>query len=315
MKSIFALIILLIYSNSFSANKPKIKIKDFSNVKTMYISEFNVSQNIISAEELKMEILGQLSKELAERLGFKDTIVIERKTYLNHNQKNLYIIEKNNSNYKLLLLGEGSVKKMGGSGIAVRIQSAKVNVTDVLKMVEYAIVHEKTLNQNLVKTNYFLFEGDRIQILANSEKSISNIVLNNSVLVNSLMQKEFILFKDRNKIITWHNDEFTFKENLDRYQPAHLYAHINHGELKLQDFYYYIRNEIYDYFLVFSDKNTFSYFDGDEGRTSKKMEIEKGSSFYPYMTAKEIIYGKLVIYDSDNYFIYNIYKKTLQKIE
>lgn len=315
MKPIFALIILLIYSNFFSAYKPKVKIKDFSNVKTMYISEFNVNPNVILAEELKMEILGQLSKELAERLGFKDTIVIERKTYLNYNQKDLYIIEKNNSNYKLLLLGEGSVKKMGGSGIAVRIQSAKVNVSDVLKMVEYAIINEKTLNKNLVQTDYFLFEGDKIQIFANSEKSISNIVSNNSVLVNSLLQKEFILFKDNSKIITWENDEFVFKENLDRYQPAHLYTHIDYGELKLQDFYYYIRNETYDYFLVFSDKNTFNYFDGDEGRTVKKMEIEKGNSFYPYMTAKEIIHGRLVIYDSDNYFIYNIYKKKLQKIE
>ncbi|MBD8084463.1 hypothetical protein [Chryseobacterium caseinilyticum] len=279
----------------------------------MYISEFNVNQNIILAEELKMEILGQLSTELVERLGFKDTIVIERKTYLNHNQKDLYIIEKNNSNYKLLLLGEGSVKKMGGSGIAVRIQSAKVNVLDVLKMVEYAVVNWKTLNKNLVKTDYFLFEGDKIQILANSEKSISDIVSNNSVLVDSLMQKEFVLYKDNSKIITWQDDEFIFKENLDRYQPAHLYAHISHGELKLQDFYYYVRNEIYNYFLVFSDKNTFSYFDGNEGRTATKMVIEKGSSFYPYITAKEIIYGKLVIYDDGNYFIYNVYKRHFKK--
>ncbi|WP_312075586.1 hypothetical protein [Chryseobacterium sp.] len=315
MKPIFALIIILIYSNFFYANKPKVKIKDFSNVKTMYVSDFNVNQNVILAEELKMEILGQLSKELAERLGFKDTIVIERKTYLNYNQKDLYIIEKNNSNYKLLLLGEESVKKMSGSGIAVRIQSAKVNVSDVLKMVEYAIANRKTLDKNLVKTDYFLFEGDKIQILANSEKFISNIVSNNSVLVKSLIQKEIILLKDSGKIIIWQNDGFIFKENLDRYQPAYLYGNINHGELRLQDFYYYIRNEIYNYFLVFSDKNTFSYFDAYEEHTAKKIHIEKGSSIYPYMTAKEIIYGKLVIYDNDNFFIYNVYKKKLQKIE
>ncbi|KQT16303.1 hypothetical protein ASG31_12340 [Chryseobacterium sp. Leaf404] len=64
MKSIYCLIILLIFSNSFSAHKDKVIIKNYGNVKTLYISEFNFGERIVSAEELKMKILGELTRKL-----------------------------------------------------------------------------------------------------------------------------------------------------------------------------------------------------------------------------------------------------------
>lgn len=82
MKSILALLLILFFSNSLSAHKDKIKIKNLGNVKTLYKSEFNFGEKTVSFEELKIEILGELSRQLAEKMGFKDTIMLERKTFL-----------------------------------------------------------------------------------------------------------------------------------------------------------------------------------------------------------------------------------------
>lgn len=315
MKPIFALIILLIYSNFFSANHPKVKTKDYGNVKTMYISEFNVNDRTISAEELKMEVLGQFSKDLAERLGFKDTIVIERLTYLAYNKEDLYIVENNDSNYKLLLLKEGSTKKFGGSGIAVRIQSEKVNVLDVLKLVEYATKNQKKLKKNLKLTDYFFSKNEKIQVRANTQQFISEITSQHSDVLQALMKKDFILFEDSNKIISWQNNEFVFKENLEKFKPDNLNRNILNDELKIQDFLYYIRNESYQFFLIFTDKNTFSYFDGNKDYKSMNMVLNGGESFYPFFVSKEKMSSKIVIYNTKVFFVYNIINKKLQKFE
>lgn len=315
MKSFFSLFILLLFSTSFNANHPKIKAKDYGNIKTLYISEFNANDKTISAEELKMEILGQFSKDLAEKLGFKDTIMIERLTYLSYNKEDLYIVENNDSNYKLLLLKEGSLKKSGGSGIAIRIQSAKVNVLDVLKLVEYAIINEKKLNRHLKSKDYFFSKDEKIKVLANTNQFISTIISQHSDIIQNLMQKEFILFRDSNKIISWQNNEFVFKENLEKFKPDNVYRNGLNDELKLQGFLYYIKNEPYQFFLIFTDKNTFSYFDGNEDHKSLNVVLNDGSSFYPFTVSKEKMNSKIIIYNTKVFFVYDIYKKKLQKIE
>lgn len=315
MKSIFSFVLLVFFSNLFAFHKDKVKIKTFGNVKTLYISEFNFGEKIVSSEEFKMEVLGELSRQLAERMGFKDTVMLERKTYLYPNKKPVFIIEKNEVNYKFLKLAENFSDLKGGTGVAVRILSEKVSVEDVLKMVEFAIRNKNKLNKYLMKTDYYFDEDHKIQIPMNSEQFISGIVSKNSVLVNSLLQSEFLLFKNEEQIISWSQNEFIFKRNLEKLKLENVYREIWSDELRVKDFKYYVQNDAYRFFLVFTDEKTFSFYDGNSEHKALNVMLEKGSGFYPYSISMQVIKNKIIIYDRDNYFIYDIGKKKLQKIE
>lgn len=66
-------------------------MKKFGNVKTYYSSYFNFGRPI-SSEELKIQILGQLSQDLAEKLNYRDTIMVEYHVRLPEERK-LFILE------------------------------------------------------------------------------------------------------------------------------------------------------------------------------------------------------------------------------
>lgn len=315
MKPSYSLILLLIFSNLVFAHKDKIKIKNFGNVKTLYISEFNFGEKIVSSEELKMEVLGELTRQLSEKMGFKDTIMFERKTFLYPNKNDVYIIEKNNTNYKFLKLNPDYTKMKDGSGIAVRILSPKVSVEDVLKLVEFAIKNRNRLDKFLVKKDYYFDENIGISISANTEKHITDIVSKESAIVKTLMQKEFFLFKDDDQVISWAKNEFSFKMNLEKFKTENIYRELWKDELRVGDFQYYIQSDSYNFFVVFTHENTFSYFDGDEDHKSLNIEIDGSNSVFPFNISREKIKSKIIIYNRDNFFIYDIYKKTLQKIE
>lgn len=315
MKSIFSLLIFLIFSNYYTGHSTKTKIKNYGNVKTLYISEFNFGEKTVSAEELKMEILGRLSKQIADKLGFKDTVMLERKTYLYPDKTSLFILEKNDTNYKLLKLDEGYKKMQGGSGVAIRIQSQKVSVEDVLKMVEYAIKNRKKLHGKLIKTDYWLSETDKIQILANSQEFISEITKVKSNLVDEIINEQIPLSDNPTMKIFWKNNEFVFGMNLDKLKSGNDYADLMKSQFRFCDFEYYINSQDSYFFLIFHNAKTFSYFDGNEDNTTQKITIEK-KSWYPFRLGKEKIGTKIILYDTPEYFyVYNINKKLLQKIE
>lgn len=287
MKRFFLLFIFLIISNNFSAHKPKVKIENFGNVKTFFISEFNFGAKTIESEELKIQIIGKLSKEISEKLGYKDTIIIERKTFLSYNKSNFYMLENDNSNYKVAVLDDGVVLKSNGKGLAIRIISDKVDVIDVLKLVEYTIQNRLKVNKSLVLIPYFHNEDEQIEVFANTEEFISKIVSRNSKLVDEIIKQEVTLEKDTETIISWKNNEFVFKMNLEKFKPDNLYRDLLKDELKIQDFKYYINSSNYNLFLVFTDMETFMYFDGNEENTSQKIKIDSNRSWYPFVLAKD----------------------------
>lgn len=317
MKSIFSLIIFLIFSNYCTAHKTKIKIQNFENVKTLYISEFNFGEKTVSAEELKMEILGKLSKQIADKLGFKDTIMLERKTYMYPNKSNLFIIEQNDANYKLLKLGEGYEKMEGGSGVAIRVQSLNVDIEDFLKIVEYAIINRKKLSKSLIPVNYF-YNDDKMSILANSDEFIQKIIRNKSDLVNEIIQSEILLVDNgfSKTKISWKNGEFVFGFN-DVPPTNENYFKLENEKFTIKDFKYYIENTWNDFFVVFHDSDYFTYFDGREENTSSQKMDENISDFYPFRLNKDKISNKIILipFRSDVIYIYKINKKLLQKIE
>lgn len=316
MKRFFLFFIFLIISNNYSAHKPKIKIENFGNIKTFYISEFNFNLKTISSEELKMQIIGKLAKEISEKLGYKDTIMIERKTFLSYNKRDFYMLENNNSNYKVAFLDEGVLRKSNGKGLAIRVISAKVNVIDVLKLVEYTIKNRQKVNKSLVSIPYFHNENEQIEVFVNTEEFISKIVNRNSKLVDEIIKQEVILEKETETIISWNNNEFIFKMNLEKFKPDNLYQDLPKNQLKIQDFKYYINSPNYNFFLVFADMDTFMYFDGREENRSQKIKIDNNRSWYPFVLGKDKIGSKIILYDWNQIiFVYDINKKLLQKIE
>ncbi|OCK49833.1 hypothetical protein BA768_08025 [Chryseobacterium sp. CBo1] len=318
MKPFFSFIIFLFFSNYCTAHKTKVKIQNYGNVKTLYISEFNFGDKTVSAEELKMEVLGKLSKQIADKLGFKDTIMLERKTIMYPNKSNLFIIEQNDANYKLLKLGEGYEKTKGGSGVAIRLQSLKVAIEDVLKMVEYAIKNKKKLNKSLIPVNYFYNDDNQITVLANSDDFIRKITRKQSDLVNEIIKTEVELLNNgfSKTKISWKDGEFVFGFN-DVPPNNGNYFKLETEKFTTKDFKYYIENTWNDFFIVFHDSDCFTYFDGREENTSSQKLDENISDFYPFRLNKDKISNKIVIipFRSDVIYIYKINKKLLQKIE
>ncbi|MCU7618955.1 hypothetical protein NZ698_17395 [Chryseobacterium sp. PBS4-4] len=315
MNKFFLLLIFLVSLNNFSAHKPKVKVENFGNIKTFFISEFNFGAKTIASEELKMRIIGKLSKEISEKLGYKDTIIIERKTFLSYNKSNFYMLENDNSNYKLAVLDDGVVLKSNGKGLAIRIVSDKVDVIDVLKLVEYTIQNRLKINKSLVLRPYFHNEDEQIEVFANTEEFISKIVNQNSNLVDEIIKQEVILEEDTETIISWNKNEFVFKMNLEKFKPDNFYRDLLKNQFKIQDFKYFIKSDIYNFFLVFTTDQSFSFFDGHEENKILDVHIQKENTFYPFRISIEKMINKIVIYSRDYFYIYDIKKKLLQKIE
>ena len=316
MSKLILLIVFLIFSNHCFAHKPKVKFENYGNIKTYYISEFNVDSKTVSSEELKIEVIGKMAKIISEKLGYKDTIMIERKTYLTYNKNDLYILENDNSNYKIGFLDNSVVLKSNGKGLAIRIMSKKVNIKDVLKLVEYTINNRYNINKSLVSTPYFHIEDEHFKVLANSEELIFKILNKNSKLVDDIINEEILLTNNSVMKISWKNGEFVFGMNLDKFKPDNLYRELMKDQYKIYDFKYFINSVDSYYFIIFHDEETFSYFDGMIENTSQKIKIKNNDSWYPFKLGKEKIGTKIILYNSPEFFyVYSTDKKSIQKIE
>jgi len=304
-----------LFPKILTAHKPKFKVGNFGNVKTSFRSGFNFGGKIIESQEMKIHIIGKLSETIAKRLSFKDTLMIEYEKSSNKNK--LVILENDNSNYKLLGLNEGHIIKSNGKGLAVRIADENINVTDVLKLIEYSIVNRKKLNKSLISTdyNYSYSNENKINVLANSEDFIQKIIQNKSDLINEIIKSEILLL-DNGSLrteISWKNNEFIFARNTKYLEEDNAYKN-EYVSYKVSDFKYYIDSFDSSYFLIFNEVNTFTYFDGLEENTSLKINVE--NNLYAFNLARERLGNKIILYDTSEYFyIYDIRKKLLQKIE
>ena len=132
-----SIIIVLLFFSSINAfaHKDKLVSETYGNVKTVIMTGFNY------LDIDKIKIIGQLTKELSNRLKYRDTILIEYiHDYTNKYSDDLYLLEYNNSNYKLL--EDSSIKsnytiKSNGKGLSVRMYADNINIVDVLKLVEF----------------------------------------------------------------------------------------------------------------------------------------------------------------------------------
>ncbi|WP_330745398.1 hypothetical protein [Chryseobacterium sp. CP-77] len=316
MNKLILFFIFLVSLNFIEAHKPKVRIENFGNIKTYFVSGFNFDQKTIESEELKMQVVGRLSKLIAEKLGCSDTIMIERKTYYSHDPKQeFFILENNNSQYKLAVLDEGILLKSNNKGLSVRILSGNINVVDVLKLVEYSILNRKKLNRKHIVTAYYYGE-EKLKILVNSENFIRKICKIQSKLVSEVINNNIELLNNgflRTKI-SWKSGKFIF--GIDHKPPAGgNYLEPLTNDFKIEDFRYYLDSNHSNFFLIFHNSNEFTYFDGKNENTSAKIEV-KNSSWYPFQLSKDRFRDKIVLFDNYSYFyVYNFKKKLLQKIE
>lgn len=318
MKSIFSLLIFLIFSNYFTAHKPKFKMERFGNVKTFFRSGFNFGDKTIESQEMKIHVIGKLSEILAKRLNLKDTLMIEYER--SYNDKKLIILESDNSNYKVLGLNEGVIMKSNNRGLAVRIIDKNIDVINVLKLVEYTILNRKKINKFLttVDYNYSYRDEYKVAILANSDDFIQKILKKNSDLISEIAQSKILLLDNgglRTEIL-WKNNEFVFAKSIKYLKEDNVYKN-EYVSYKVSDFKYYLDSFDSSCILIFNDTNTFTYFDGREENTSSQKLDENFSDFYPFRLNKDKISNKILLipFNNDGFYVYKINKKLLQKIE
>lgn len=315
MKHIF---MLFLFSFSLlSAHKPKVRVETFGNVKTYFSSGFNFGEKTIESEELKMQIIGKLSKVISGKLRYSDTVLIERRTYNAHNpNQKLFILENNNSQYKIPVLDDGVVLKSNNNGLSIRIVSDKIEITDILKLVEYSILNREKLNNKLISIDYYFSEKSKLSVLANTEDLIQEIIKKESKLIEQIINDEIVLLDNgslRNEI-SWNNNEFIFSINTKKLKDDNVYKN-HYVNYRVSDFRYYIDSFDSSYFIIFNNTNTFTYFDGVNENTSPKINIEKKNG-YAFKLIREKLGDKIILYDTPDYFyVYNIKKKLLQKIE
>lgn len=310
------LLIFILFSNLFLAHKPKVKIENFGNVKTYYASDFNFNY-ALSSEEMKIHILGKLSEDIAKRLGYKDTILIEYRVRFNKQMDRLTILEEKSSNYKIHGLIEGNILKSNGSGLAVRIIDTKINVDEILKLVEYTIINRQKINEHLSTIKFSYDKDNSINILANLEEFIKTIIKKRSKLVEEVMGKSIVLLDNKylRTRLLWENNEFIF--GINTISPSDgQYETVTREEYKVKDFKYYVDSRVSDFFLIFEDKNRLMYFDGIEKNKGLILETKEKEIDYPFNISKDRFNGKVIVFNNGYYFyVYDVNKKTTLKIE
>ena len=158
MKTKIQFLILLLFSINSYAHKDKFFHENYGNVKVYMRTGFNYS------DLDKIKIIGKLSEKLSKNLNYKDTIFIEYiQDYTNLYKDDLYLLEYNNSNFKLINgLEEPNSLETNNNGLSVRIYADQIKILDVLKFVEYLVIIENILFSFIIRFTLFKFTSNHI---------------------------------------------------------------------------------------------------------------------------------------------------------
>jgi len=259
-------ILALLFSFNCFAHKDKVIGKTYGNVKIYMKTGFDYS------DIDKIQIVGKLSEKLSERLHYKDTIFIEYiQDYTNIYDDDLYMLEFNNSNYKII----GGIKseytiKSNNSGLSVRIYADRINIVEILKLVEFTITNKEKTNSYLTKKEigFNRYEEQPLNSIATDNKIIDKIYSSESELIKELINERILVNEQDNYGIEiyWMNDKFIFEYN-------HIHSDKQEFVFELKDYFYHKYLNVND-ILIFVDKNSFYYLDGtnDEKKELVKMD-------------------------------------------
>ncbi|WP_339889905.1 hypothetical protein [uncultured Flavobacterium sp.] len=164
MKTKIQILILLLFSINSFAHKDKVFFETYGNVKVYMRTGFDYS------DIDKIKIIGKLSEKLSKNLNYKDTIFVEYiQDYTDYYSDDLYILEYNNSNFKLANGFKSQISsETNNSGLSVRIYADRIKILDILKYVEYLINNKEETNNYLTRKNIGYNHYEEQQYLGNS---------------------------------------------------------------------------------------------------------------------------------------------------
>ncbi|VXB49424.1 conserved hypothetical protein [Flavobacterium sp. 9AF] len=266
-------ILVVFFSLNCFAHKGILMQKIYGNVKISIKTGFEYS------DIDKIQIIGQLSQKLSDRLHYKDTVFIEYvQDYRNIYKNDLYLLEYNNSNYKII----GGIKseynnESNNSGLSIRICADRISIVNTLKFVEFTINNKDKTNNYVSKKTIGLNDNedeallDSLRTIATNDDLITKIITSKSELINDIISDKIPIKKqDHFGIeIYWQNDKFLFEYN-------HINSDRQEYVFEVTDYFYHEylnENDI----LIFVDKNAFYYLEGTNHEEKELIKMDNES--------------------------------------
>lgn len=306
MKTKIQILILLLFSINSFAHKDKVFFETYGNVKVYMRTGFDYS------DIDKIKIIGKLSEKLSKNLNYKDTIFVEYiQDYTDYYSDDLYILEYNNSNFKLANGFKSQISsETNNYGLSVRIYADRIKILDILKYVEYLINNKEETNNYLTRKNigYNHYEEQQYLEPINSEatddKFLEKILSKESETIKNLInQKISVKTEEIYGIeIYWKNDKFIFEDKHIKEKQEFIF--------EVKDYYYSISVSKYE-LLIFIDENSFYFINGIKEKKRKINKIANGS----YVPVRIVdLDDKILIYDFFKRRNINIFLKNKNKV-
>lgn len=301
-------ILALFISISCFAHQDKVVHETYGNVKVYMRTGFEY------LEFNKIQVVGQLSEELSKRLHYRDTIFIEYiHDYSDKYADDLYILESNNSNYKILGGISSNYKiESNGKGLSVRICASQINIVNVLKLVEYTILNNEKINSFLTrKTIEYNVEEERVLYDplisdATDDDLIKSVISSISTDLIRDIINEKVLIKGQENYgleVYWQDDKFLFEFN-------HFKSDKQEYVFEIKDYFYHLYVNVND-MLIFVDKNSFYYLGGIDNKEKELINIDNGT----YVPMQVIDFGnKLLLYEFWNRSNISVFLKEKNKV-
>lgn len=263
----------ILFSINCYSHKNRVVAENYGNVKVYMRTGFDYS------DIYKTKIVGQLAEKLSNRLQYKDTVFIEYiQDYAKEYSDDLYLLEYNNSNFKII----GGIKSdyktpSNGHGLSIRIYTDRIDIVNVLKLIEFTINNREKTNSFLTKKSieYNVYEYRELlgplTSLATNDEVINQIFASDSELINEFIKEKILIAGQENYGIEiyWQNDKFIFEYN-------HIWSDEQEFVFELKDYFYHLyvnANEI----LIFVDKNSFYFLNGTSSLEKELIKIENES--------------------------------------
>lgn len=285
-----ALLLLFLIAIIFKSNAHKdISVyENYGNVKVYLRTGFNYS------DIEKIKIIGKLSEKLCAKLSFKDTLFVEYiQDYVDNYSNDIYKFE-NNSNWSFRN-GLDTISNSDSitSGISLRIIADKINITNVLSLAEYAIIHKNDLSKKLMFQKVidrwsYNEQAKEIKIKAIPDDLLTQIFSHKSALLQEIISQPIYIKTEEFIGIQsyWMNDKFTFEYKFHNKRLTKL--------LEIEE-YFYCLNLDNQSLLIFINKTQFYYIRLGDKNNSKLLNI-KCTTYAPFKVNEKI--GNKIVLDN-----------------
>ena len=288
-----ALLLLFLIAIVFKSNAHKdISVyENYGNVKVYLRTGFNYS------DIEKIKIMGKLSEKLCAKLTFKDTLFVEYiQDYVDEYSKDIYKFENNTDLSFIRGLERVSDYDSINSitqGISIRISADKINISNVLSLVEYAITHQNDLSKKLMFQKVIDLwnhneQENEIKIKAIPDDLLTQIFTHKSALLQEIISQPTYMKKEELIGIQayWMNDKFTFEYKFHNKRLTKL--------LEIEE-YFYCLNLDNQSLLIFINKTQFYYIRLGDKNNSKLLNI-KCTTYAPFKVNEKI--GNKIVLDN-----------------